>query len=819
MTQNPQHKSLIIIGGGAMGTSLLYHLAKLGWQDLLLLEKNELTAGSTWHAAGLCTHFAHNPTIMQMRAYSADLYGGKLAADTGLPVSFHQCGALRITRSTDRMQEFRQVQGLGEFLHKPFHIIKPEDLSHLYPLALQGDGIVGGIHEPWDGYVDPTQATHAMAAGARQRGAQVMRHTQVTHTQQATDGSWIVTTNKGVFSCQHLVNAAGTWGYEIGQMMGVDLPMVPMLHQYLVTDDIDEVAARDTELPMIRDPEESWYLRQEGQGYIFGTYEEAGIPWSIDQVPGDFGMELLPPDLDAMLPILEKAMARVPALETAGIKTIVNGPITFTPDAAPLIGPAYGLRNAWLLTGSSMGVMEGGGAGHFLAEWIDKGAPPYDAHAVDSRRYGDFANGDYRVTKAIECFGRQFALHYPVEHLPAGRDQRLSPLHDTWLKAGAIMADAYGWERADYFSSQGATASYKPSFDSNLADQEVARECHLAQTSLAFADLTLFSKFMISGTQADAFMAQLAANRAPSKDGKISLMHTLTSAGGVELEFTVTRLAANKYYLNSAAAAQRIAMQSLTEQAHGWQVNIEDITDKQAILGVFGPQAVSVLEQASQQSLQQQDIAWLNSGHIEIGGHNILALRLSYIGEAGFELHLAMAQLPAVYAALVTAADSLSVEHGPIGMFAINAMRLEKGYPAWGMDLTSERSPMESGLSALVHCQGRSFHGRDALLTRPLEDANWRLGLAQVIDAPGPCFGGQPVYIKGANLDSAHSQAVGIISSGAYGHRCQQNLAMVWLRQSLAKGAQLEVKRLGQTYDLNLIEKAPYDADNARLKA
>lgn len=797
-------KQLIIIGGGAMGVSLLYHLAKLGWQDILLIEKNELTAGSTWHAAGLCTHFAHSPTIMNMRAYSARLYGGELTADTGEPVSFHQCGALRVTRCVDRMNEFRQVLGLGEFLGFPFEIIAPQDLSKLHPLTLQGDGLLGGIYEPWDGYVDPSQATQAMAAGARQRGADIMRHTCVTATQQNADGSWLVSTDKGQFTTQHLVNAAGTWGYEVGQMMGMDLPMVPMLHQYLVTDKLDAVAELERELPMLRDPEESWYLRQEGDGFIFGSYEKAGIPWSIDRVPKAFGMELLPPDLDAMLPIMSMAMERVPALQEAGIKTIVNGPITFTPDAAPLIGPAFGVRNGWLLTGSSMGVMEGGGAGHFLAHWIHTGAPPYDAQVLDSRRFGAYANGDYRVTKAVECFGRQFGLHYPVEQLPAGRNQRLSPLHNTWLQAGAIMNDAYGWERPDYFSTQANSKPFQPSFGQHNGHQEVARECALAQTSLAYIDLSLFAKFLVTGPEASQFMQQLGANSAPTSIGKIGLMHVLADNGGVKLEFTVTCEDSNQYYLNTAAAAERIAWQTLVDASQDWQISLQNMTDSHAILGVFGPQAVRVLEAASQQSLDQANCPWLSSCQLTIGEQKLRALRLSYIGEAGFELHAPRQHMQSIYAAIEQCAND--IERGPIGMFAVNAMRLEKGYAAWGMDLTTERTPLESGIQYLVKSDNRDFTGRTAMLAK---QSTWQLQLCQVDNAPGDCFGGQPVY--------QNERIIGIVSSGAYGYRSQLNLALVWFRETPSAEPML-VKRLGEYFPLQISQQVPYDASNQRLR-
>ena len=448
------HARVVVIGGGAMGVSLLYHLAKLGWRDVVLVEKNELTAGSTWHAAGLCTHFGFNVTIMNLRAHSVRLYQS-LEAETGQPVSFHQCGALRVTRRQDRMDEFRHVQGLGKFAGFDFNILSPAELKEIYPLA-ETDDLLGAIHEPLDGYVDPSQATMAMAAGARQAGAEIVRHNPVEAIEQMPGGEWLVRTKNGDIRAEIIVNAAGTWCREIGAMMGLDLPVVPMLHQYLVTDRVAPFAALDRELPFIRDPDESWYLRQERDGLICGPYERDGQPWAVDGVPPDFGMELLPPALDRIEEIVALAMARVPALAEAGIKTIVNGPITFTPDANPLIGPAFtGWTNAYLLTGSSMGVMEGGGAGKLLAEWIVGGEPPMDALAVDPRRFGAYADRAYRVAKCTECFGHQFGIHYPAEERPAGRPCLTTPIHDRLEALGASFGFVYGWERPNWFAATG----------------------------------------------------------------------------------------------------------------------------------------------------------------------------------------------------------------------------------------------------------------------------------------------------------------------------------------------------------------------------
>ncbi|MEM7599760.1 MAG: FAD-dependent oxidoreductase, partial [Pseudomonadota bacterium] len=549
---------VVIIGGGVMGVSLLYHLTKLGWSDVVLLEKNDLTHGSTWHAAGLCTHFAHNPTIQELRATSVRLYRDVLPEETGQSCGFHASGAMRVTRNPDRMVEFRHVAGLSDFTGYPLEILTTERIAELHPLA-ELDGLLGGIYEPDDGHVDPTLATNAMAQVAQDGGAVIKRFSPVKAV--ARDGdAWRVHTETGAIRAQHVVNAAGTWGWEIGAMMGMNIPSVPVLHQYLVTDTVADVAARIEsglpELPIIRDPEESWYVRQERDGLILGPYEKDAQVWSVDGVPPEFGADLMPPDLDRVEHIIEAAMARVPALATGGVKSVINGPITFTPDANPLIGPAHGLENAWLLTGSSMGVMEGGGAGWFLAHWMTHGAPPMDAMAVDSRRFGKWADRDYRVAKAVECFGLQFGVHYPHEERPAARNIRQSPIHYLMLERGAVMGVAHGWERPNWFSDQEGDAA-ELSFTRPNWFKHVRRECRTVSEAVALADLSVFSKFRVTGPGTEGFLAALGANK-PPKPGRIGLTHALTPAGGVLSEFTVVRMGENGAYLTSAAAAEEI---------------------------------------------------------------------------------------------------------------------------------------------------------------------------------------------------------------------------------------------------------------------
>ncbi|MEO0772233.1 MAG: FAD-dependent oxidoreductase [Pseudomonadota bacterium] len=784
---------VVIIGGGAMGVSLLYHLTKMGWSDVVLVEKNDLTHGSTWHAAGLCTHFAHNPTIQELRATSVRLYRDILPEETGQSCGFHPSGAMRITRNPDRMDEFRHVAGMSDFTGYPLEILTPDRIAELHPLA-DLDGLLGGIYEPDDGHVDPTLATNAMAQVAQSAGATIKRFTPVKAI--ARDGdAWRVHLEDGSIRTQHIVNAAGTWGWEIGAMMGLNIPSVPVLHQYLVTDTVEDVATRiaenKPELPIIRDPDESWYVRQERDGLILGPYEKDAQVWSIDGVPPEFGADLMPPDLDRVEHIIEAAMARIPALATGGVKSVINGPITFTPDANPLIGPAHGLRNAWLLTGSSMGVMEGGGAGWFLAHWMTHGAPPMDAMAVDSRRFGPWADRDYRVAKAMECFGLQFGVHYPHEERPAARNIRQSPIHHLMLERGAVMGVAHGWERPNWFSDrQGDDATL--SFTRPNWFKHVRRECRTVSEAVALADLSVFSKFRVKGPGTQDFLEAVGANR-PPKPGRIGLTHALTPAGGVGSEFTVVRLGQDGAYLTSAAAAEEMDFDLLSKIAQKHTVTVSNVTEDLGVIGLMGPRAAKVLAHVCDDPI---DFTWLTHREITIGGKRCLALRMSYIGEPGWELHVAAADTARVFLTLETAGTMHHI--GYYGAFAANAMRLEKGYPAWGADLTTERSPLEAGLGAFVR-ESVGLMRKDP----------WRLVLLEIV--PGEV---DPFY---AHTVWQGDRAVGIVTSGAHGHRTGKTLAMAYLRDPRAKDG-LTVSLLGDKRAAVILEEVPYDPGNLRLK-
>ncbi len=689
------------------------------------------------------------------------------------------------------MDEFRHVAGLSDFTGYPLEVLTPERIAELHPLAKR-DGLIGGIYEPDDGHVDPTLATQAMAEVARRGGAQVWRNCPVVAIRRE-GAHWSIDTPKGTVETAHVVNAAGTWGWEIGYMMGLNIPSVPVLHQYLVTDTVqavkDRIAQGLPELPIIRDPEESWYVRQERDGLILGPYEKEAQVWSVDGVPPEFGADLMPPDLDRVEHIIMAAMERIPTLETGGVKSIINGPITFTPDANPLIGPAHGLENAWLLTGSSMGVMEGGGAGWFLAHWMTHGAPPMDALAVDSRRFGSWADRDYRVAKAIECFGLQFGVHYPHEERPAGRGLRLSSLHDLMVERGAVMGAAHGWERPNWFSDSPYTVADETFRRANWF-APVAAEVDAATNRVAMADLSVLSKFELQGPEVTAFLEALGANRAP-KPGRIGLSHALTHAGGVLSEFTVTRLGENHAYLTSAAAAEEIDFDLLRNLARSFDITVANVTEDYAVIGVMGPKAPDVLPELA-------DMPWLSARETEVNGVALRALRVSYLGECGWELHVPRDNAAELFAKLEQAA--LPYGLGYYGAYAANSMRLEKGYRGWGSDLTTERSPLEAGLTAFVRKDLRDGLAREAA---------WDMVLLEIEAGEVDPFYAHTLWQGG--------RAVGSATSGAYGHRTGKVLALAYLRDATARNA-LTVSILGQHRNASILSKPPFDPENTRMK-
>ncbi len=797
---------VVIVGGGAMGVGLAYHLAHEGWTDTILIDKGELTSGSTWHAAGLTPHFIGSLNMAKVHAYGVDLYQ-RLETETGLSTGWHGCGAIRLAVKDDEVDWFRYVSGVLDLVGVENHLIGPSEIVELHPLLDVSD-VKLGIHTPGDGWTDPSSATNAMAAGARQLGVEFVRHNRVTGMNQLPDGRWEVITEKGRIVAEHVVNAAGHYGPQVGAMVGLEVPIVSMTHQYIVTEAIPAVAALPGEFPVVRDPRASCYYRREHDGLIIGPYEtEDSQPIGVDGFDWGLDFHLDPPAIDRLETALGWAAERIPAFGDAGIKQVVNGPITHTPDAGYLMGPAPGLRNYWMCVGASIGITQGPGAGKYLAQWMVHGQTEINVREMDPRRFGPYAIGRYTLERSIDEYHEMYQVRMPGEYRAAGRPQKQTPLYATLDAKGARWQEVYGWERAQWFSPDGEPERY--SFRRSSAFEQVGVECRAVRDRVGVADLTAFSKYDVTGTDAAALLDRLAANRLPGEGG-IRLTHMLTDLGGIESELTITRLGPDRFYLNSAIVAQQHDYDWLTHHVRpGEDVTITDVTDDYGLLAVTGPRSRDLLAKLTGVDLTNGAFRWLTAREIEVAGVPVRALRVSYVGELGWELHHPLDRMAELYAAIQEA----GAEYGIVdfGSYAMNVMRIEKAYKAWGVELTTEITPVEADIERFVD-YGKDFKGKTATLARRDADLDMFLVYCEVDAGDADCLGNEPAYDG--------DRMIGISTSGAWGHTVGRSLAFVYVDPEFrAPGSTFDVAILGERRRATVLADAAHDPANRRLRA
>ena len=808
----------VIIGGGAMGVGLLYHLAHEGWTDTLLIEKGELTSGSTWHAAGLVPNFIGSLNMAKVHAYGIDLYKA-LEAETGMSTGWHGCGAIRLAVTEDQADWYRYVQGVLGSLGVESHLISPDEVRQRVPLMGSTDDIILGFWTPNDGWSDPTGSTNAMAVGARQLGAEIARHTLVTAVDQLPDERWKVTTDKGEITCDHVVNAAGHYSPQLGAMSGIDVPIVSMIHQYLITESLPEMAAQDVEMPVIRDPRSSCYYRREIDSLLIGPYETRNsITYGLDGIDWNLHFHLTPPDLEQLAPWLEISAERFPIFAEAGIKQVVSGPITHTPDGGYLMGPAPGVRNYWMCAGASIGITQGPGAGKFLAQWMVHGQTEINVREMDPRRFGPWSDVDYTIAKSVDEYHEMYQVRMPGEYRSAGRPLKRTPIAERLDALGAQWQDVWGWERPRYY---GEPEDY--SWRRSNAHDIVAAECTGVRERVGIADLTAFAKFEVTGTDAAALLGRLSANRLPTRDGGTRLVHMLTDLGGIECEMTVTRLADDRFYLNSAIAGTTHDHDWLVQHVlPGEDVSVADCTDGTAILAVTGPRARDVLTACTDADLSCDAFPWLTAREIHVAGVPVTAMRVSYVGELGWELHHPIDRMPDLYDALVAAGEPHGMVH--FGSYAMNAMRIEKAYKAWGGELTTEITPIEAGLDRFVDLDtpGRDFIGRDATLVRRDAAGTDLTGLDMVlvyceVDATdSDCRGNEPTYDPAGD----GSGAMGITTGGAWGHTVGKSLAFAYVDPAFREpGSTFEIALFGGRHTATVLAEAAHDPSNERLRA
>jgi dimethylglycine dehydrogenase len=803
------HARVVIVGGGVMGVGLLYHLALEGWTDIVLIEKGELTSGSTWHAAGQCPHFNSSLNLTKVHVYGTQLYP-KLEALTGHAVSWHGCGGLRLACSNEEVRWLKQVYGIAKLAGYEGHIIGPEEIPKYHPF-LDTKGVKAAFLTITDGHVAAADITAAMAAGARALGAEINRRTRANGIQLLPSGDWLVTTDKGEIRCEHIVNAAGSYSDVVGAWTGHRVPIANLLHHYVITEPVRELVALERELPVVRDPWSHCYLREETDGILVGPYETetAHLCWNGAPPRWDFESELVPPELDRLAPYLEKAARRLPLFASVGLKSVISGAITHTPDGTYLSGPAPGPRNYWMHCGASIGICQGGGAGKYLAQWMVHGQAEINMREFDPRRFGDWATMVYAKAVAIADYQHMYYCYKPAEQHDVGRGLRKSSLHSLLKERGAQFSQVFGWERPRWYdhSGTGEVFSFKRS---NWWDP-VREECLAVRERVGLIDLSTFAKFEIAGPDAHGFLERICANKIPARDGRIVLAHLLNDNGFIESEMTITRLAADRFYVLSAATAQLHDIDQLRWRlAPAERVSIADVTDDYGVLVLAGPRARDVLAPCTDADLGNGAFPWRAAREIEVAGVRVVrALRINYVGELGWELHTPMAAMPRVFQALM----GMGERHGIrlFGTYAMNSLRMEKAYRAWGAELTNEVTMIAADMERFVAFD-KDFIGRVATLRAKAKGPPQKLVFMTVESVDSDCYGNEPVY---------HSERlVGITTSGAYGHAVARSLAFAYIDPVFVNPAnRFEILMMGRRCPARILSEAAWDADNLRLGA
>jgi len=805
-----EHARVVVIGGGVVGCSCLYHLAALGITDALLIERDELTSGSTWHAAGNLPTFSTSWSVLKLQKYSAALYR-RLAASSDNPINYHLTGSVRLAHHRNRMDEFHHVQSMARANGLEYEILSPAELKTRYPFVETHD-LLGALWDPLDGDIDPSQLTQALGRAARELGARVRRHTRVTALAQRPGGEWLVSTDKGDVVAEIVVNAAGYRAGEIMAMVGRHLPIAVMSHQYLVTEDVPELAGRDAHLPLLRDPDTSYYLRQERDGFILGPYEWKATPMWQDGMPDDFANQLWNDDFERLESYIEDAIRRVPLLGRAGIKRGVNGPIPYSPDGNPYIGPEPGLRNFFHCNNFSFGITQAGGAGKALAEWVVHGQPEWDLWSLDRRRFTDYATTAYTVAKAVEVYQNEYASSFPYEERPAGRPLRTSPVYETLKAKGARFGARGGWERAVYFDLDGTVPAEKHAFRrENVWHGVVAEEVAAVRERVGVLDLPGFTKFELKGPGAARHLDHLTCSRLPGM-GRVSLAYALTPGGKVWSEFTITRLGEDHFYIISAAIAATHDMDLLRQGLPSDSpITVVDRSAELDSLIIVGPRAREVLAQVTDTDLSNTGFPWLTAREITAVTGRMFAMRVNYVGELGWELHAPIDQMQALYDAVWRAGQAFGIRD--FGLYAMDSLRVDKCYRGWKSDLESGYTPLEASLDRFVDARKPAFVGRDALLAEIARGPAQRF-VPLTFDEPGDAEAPYCAQVfHGADN-------VGLTTSGVWSHTLKQSVALAYVRADLAQpGTKLEVDVLGRRRVATVRQEPLYDPTNQRLRA
>ena len=829
---------VVVIGGGVVGVSTLYHLAKMGWSDVVLIERKELTSGSTWHAAGLLPLFNLSYSVGKLHQYSVDLYPS-LEAETELNVGFSRVSNIRLANSADRMDEYRYYAGVANTIGVEVNFLTPEQVEEIWPLA-QMDGVLGAIQHPADGYIQPADLTQALAKGARQRGATIYRNTTVTGIVQKPNGEWVVSTDQGDITCEHVVSASGSFARQTGAMVGLDVPVIPVEHQYIVTEQHPAIMERRAkglpEMGVLRESDSSWYMREEAGGLLLGPYEIGAPACYVKGPAANSEYELFPDALERLEPYILSAIERVPAFGEVGLKKVYNGAIAYTPDGSPIVGPAPGRKNFWLNEGHSFGITAAGGAGWQLANWIVEGEPSIDMMGVDPRRFGDYAGEGYLIEKNEEAYAKVFTVHYPDEEREAARPLRQTPCYDRMKALGAVFGSVFGWERPNWFAPDGyelteddlekpetllnhnhpdvpgAPIREKWSFRRSNYFEHVGNECRHVTEKVGIQDMSAFAKCLISGPGAEDWLNRLLSNAVPKKIGRVTLSYLLTPSGGVRAEFTVYKRGPESYYLVSAGALEAHDHDYLRKALpDDNSVRFERLTTAMGVLVLAGPKARDVLQKVTHTDLSNAAFPWLTGKRISIGAAPCDALRVNFIGELGYEFHHPIEMQNYIFDKLMAAGAEFDIK--PFGIRAMTSMALEKSYKLIPRELSVEYNALESGLERFISMKKPEFVGRDGVLAKQETGLSHTLVTLEVLDvSDADARGSEAIYREG--------QLVGRATSGGYGWRVGKSLALAMIAPDhAAVGTELEISILGKTHKAVVIPDSPFDPENLALRS
>jgi len=803
----------VVIGGGVVGVSTLYHLAAKGWNDTVLIERKLLTSGSTWHAAGLLPLFNMSYSVGQIHKYSLKFYQ-ELEKETGMNVGFKKVSNIRLASTKDRMDEFLHYKSVAETIGINVEVLTPHEVKEIWPLC-SIEGLIGAIRHPDDGYIQPADLTQALAKGARNKGAQIKVNTEVLNITNKKDGLWCVETSEGEIECEHVISCSGNFARKTGEMVGLDIPVIPVEHQFIVMEKHPIIIERKNnnlpEMGVLRDADSSWYMREETGGLLLGPYETGAPACYIDGPDKESEFELFQEDLDRISLHIESAIKRVPIFGEMGLKKAYNGAIAYTPDGNPIIGPAWGLKNFWINEGHSFGITAAGGAGWQLAEWIVEGQPTIDMLGVDPRRFGPYATKNYLIEKNEEAYANVFTVHYPDEERSAGRPLKTFPCYERLKKMGAVFGASFGWERANWFAPEGTKAEDDWSFRRSRYHKHVGNEAKNVASNVGILDLSSFAKCRISGLEAENFLNGLMANNLPKSIGRIALCHSLTTKGGVHSEFTITKESKDSFYIVSAGAFKRLdhdwILKHLPEDK---DINFEDLTESYGVFVIAGPKSRLLIERCSKQNFQNENFPWLSAKNIEIGLAPVFAMRVNFVGELGWELHHPIEYQNHIFDTLILNGKDLNIK--PFGMRAMDTLRLEKSYRLPGRELSIEYAALESGLDRFVSENKGDFLGRNGLAEWKSEGFSYSfctLEVKNVRDADA--LGSNPIYYK--------SKLIGRATSGGFGHRINKSIALAMINPEYNKiGNELEINILGFKYSCVVLHESPYDPENKKIR-